>query len=687
MKFKPEKQLSEKILVTSALPYANGPIHLGHLAGAYLPADIFVRYHRLKGSDIIYICGTDEHGVPITIRAEKEGVTPSEIVDRYYEDIVNSFEKFGMSFDNFSRTSKPIHHKTAQEFIIHLNNQGHLREKTIEQLYCKKDQLFLADRYVEGVCPHCGSKGARGDQCENCGKWIDPLTLITPKCKICGSTPIIKKTSHLYLKLGDFQDKLKKWINSKSDWKENVTNFCNNWFNEGLEDRAVTRDLDWGIPVPIEGFENKVMYVWFDAPIGYISSTKEWAIKQGNEDLWKDYWQNKDCRLIHFIGKDNIVFHAIVFPAVLMSDPTYVLPDNVPAMEFLNLEGHKLSTSRNYAVWLNDYLEKFQPDSLRYVLAGNMPESRDTDFSWKDFQARHNNELADILGNFINRTITFTKKYFDGKVPALNNTTNEDDKYLEYLQSAPERLGELIEKYQFKAYVREAMNLAREANKYFNDKEPWKTRKSDLDSCAATINICLQTVYNISILLAPVLPFSAKDIWKILNIDNNHQWTECSSLNLKEGHDLGDAKILFTKIEDNVIEMEIERLQHTLDSIREENNTGETTEEEALIDIEQFQQIKLKVAEVIEAEKVKKSDKLLKLKVNLGNEQRQIIAGIAKSFKAEDLIGKKVIVVANLKPAKLRGELSEGMILAAQNKDQLTLLTVLDDIPSGSSIS
>ena len=680
--------MSEKILVTSALPYANGPIHLGHLAGAYLPADIFVRYHRLKGSDVIYICGTDEHGVPITIRAEKEGVTPREIVDRFYEDIAASFEKFGMSFDNFSRTSKPIHHKTAQEFLLHLYKEGHLREKSIEQLYCENDRMFLADRYVEGICPHCGAKGARGDQCESCGKWIDQLTLIEPKCKICGSTPIIKKTKHLYLKLGDFQDQLKEWINSKDNWKENVTNFCNNWFAEGLEDRAVTRDLDWGIPVPIEGFENKVMYVWFDAPIGYISSTKEWAINQGNEELWKDYWQNKDCRLIHFIGKDNIVFHAIVFPAVLMSDPRYVLPDNVPAMEFLNLEGHKLSTSRNYAVWLNDYLEKFDADSLRYVLAGNMPESRDTDFSWKDFQARHNNELADILGNFINRTITFTKKYFDGKVPALGKTDEMDEKFLQYLKSAPQRLGELIENYQFKAYIRESMNLAREANKYFNDKEPWKTRKSDMDSCATTLNICLQTVYNLSLLFEPVLPFAARDIWTMLNVGDKHNWSEAASLNLETGHQLGEAKILFTKIEDDAIEAEITRLQRTLDAMKAEKAAeAEAEKEEALIDIDQFKQIKLKVAEIKEAEAVKKSDKLLKLQVDLGGEQRQIIAGIAKQYKPQDLIGKKIIVVANLKPAKLRGELSQGMLLAAQHEESLSLLTVLADMPTGSDIS
>ncbi len=680
--------MPEKILVTSALPYANGPIHLGHLAGAYLPADIFVRYQRLKGADVIYICGTDEHGVPITIRAEKEGVTPREIVDRYYKDIADSFEKFGMSFDNFSRTSKPIHHKTAQEFLVHLYKEGHLREKSIEQLYCEKDRMFLADRYVEGVCPHCGAKGARGDQCESCGKWIDQLTLIEPKCKICGNAPVIKNTSHLYLKLGDFQEQLKEWINSKDNWKENVTNFCNNWFNEGLEDRAVTRDLDWGIPVPIKGFENKVMYVWFDAPIGYISSTKEWAIKQGNEDLWKDYWQNKDCRLIHFIGKDNIVFHAIVFPAVLMSDPRYVLPDNVPAMEFLNLEGHKLSTSRNYAVWLNDYLEKFDADSLRYVLAGNMPESRDTDFSWRDFQARHNNELADILGNFINRTITFTKKYFDGKVPELKKTDKTDEDFLKYLKSAPNRLGELIENYQFKSYIRESMNLAREANKYFNDKEPWKTRKSDTDSCASTLHICLQTVYNISILMEPVLPFSARDIWDMLNVAEKHNWTETLSLNLKSGHMLGEPKILFAKIEDKTIDAEIERLQRTLDAMKaEQQEIAEDAQEEAVIDIEHFRQIKLKVAEIKEAEALKKSDKLLKLKVDLGGEQRQIIAGIAKNYAPQDLIGKKIIVVVNLKPTKLRGELSQGMLLAAQNDDHLSLLTVLEDMPAGSDIS
>jgi len=499
----------KRILVTAALPYANGPIHLGHLAGAYLPADIYVRYQRLKGRDVLYICGSDEHGVPITITAEKEGITPQQVVDKYHYMNKESFERFGMSFDNYSRTSLPLHHQTAQEFFLELYKKGILKEKTTKQLYCEKDRMFLADRYVEGICPVCGSPGARGDQCEKCGSWLEQTDLIEPKCKICGSTPVIRDTSHWYLPLGEFQKKLEEWMGTKTDWKENVKHYVYSWFKEGLQDRAVTRDLHWGVKVPIPEAEGKVIYVWFDALLGYISSTKEWAQKIGQPEKWREYWQDPDTRLIHFIGKDNIVFHCIVFPAMLMawnegrSDEIYVLPDNVPANEFLNLEGKKLSTSRNYAVWLNEYLEKFEPDPLRYALASILPETKDTDFSWKEFQARNNNELADILGNFVNRTLTFAKKNFDNRVPERFELEEIDKELIAKLKEHVDKIANNYENFRIRDGVFETMNLARFANKYFNDTEPWRMIKENPRRASTTINLCLQLVRALAILFAP----------------------------------------------------------------------------------------------------------------------------------------------------------------------------------------
>ncbi|MCK4966121.1 methionine--tRNA ligase, partial [bacterium] len=477
----------ERYLVTSALPYANGPIHLGHIAGAYLPADIFVRYQRMKKQDVIFICGTDEHGVPITITAKNENSTPQQVVDKYYKIQKTSFEQLGISFDNFSRTSYKLHYETSQEIFLTLYKKNYLAEKKIKQFYCTHDKMFLSDRYVEGICPHCQTPGARGDQCEACGKWIEQTTLTEPQCKLCGNAPEIRETKHWFFKFGEFQDKLKKWINAKKDWKENVINFCNGWFNEGLQDRAVTRDLDWGIPVPLDEAKGKVLYVWFDAPIGYISSTKEWAQKKGDPDLWKKYWMNENTKLIHFIGKDNIVFHAIFFPAMLMGCGDYVIPENVPANEFLNIEGSKLSTSKNYAVWLNDYLDKFPPDPLRYCLSTILPESKDSDFSWKTLQARNNYELADILGNFINRTFIFAQKYFDNKIPQPSELRQEDRAMLETCRKSYGTVGGYIEKYQMRNAVKEMMDVARAANKYFNDEGPWKTVKDDKERCAATI--------------------------------------------------------------------------------------------------------------------------------------------------------------------------------------------------------
>ena len=658
----------KRILVTAALPYANGPIHLGHLAGAYLPADIYVRYQRLKGRDVLYICGSDEHGVPITITAEKEGITPQQVVDKYHYMNKESFERFGMSFDNYSRTSLPLHHQTAQEFFLELYKKGILKEKTTKQLYCEKDRMFLADRYVEGICPVCGSPGARGDQCEKCGSWLEQTDLIEPKCKICGSTPVIRDTSHWYLPLGEFQKKLEEWMGTKTDWKENVKHYVYSWFKEGLQDRAVTRDLHWGVKVPIPEAEGKVIYVWFDALLGYISSTKEWAQKIGQPEKWREYWQDPDTRLIHFIGKDNIVFHCIVFPAMLMawnegrSDEIYVLPDNVPANEFLNLEGKKLSTSRNYAVWLNEYLEKFEPDPLRYALASILPETKDTDFSWKEFQARNNNELADILGNFVNRTLTFAKKNFDNRVPERFELEEIDKELIAKLKEHVDKIANNYENFRIRDGVFETMNLARFANKYFNDTEPWRMIKENPRRASTTINLCLQLVRALAILFEPVLPFSSRKIWEMLNLKDDivkAGWDSAAELLLEAGHQLGEPKILFRKIEDAEIEDEIRKLKIASGEIVEEK-----IEFKPQIDIKDFEKIDLRVAEVIECERVKNSEKLLKLKVKIGREERQIVAGIGKHYKPEELIGKRVVVVANLKPAKLMGIESQGMLLA-----------------------
>ncbi len=681
--------MSKRILVTSALPYANGPIHLGHLAGAYLPADIFVRYHRLKGSDVIYICGSDEHGVPIMLRARKEGVSPQAVVDRYHELNKQSFADFGMSFDYYGRTSSPVHHETSQDFFRTLAGKDEFVLKKEKQLYDPEAGIFLADRFVRGTCPVCGYDDAYGDQCEKCGSTLSPKELKNPRSAITNATPEYKETVHWYLPLSKYQQTLETWIDSHPEWKPNVLGQIKSWFRAGLNDRAVTRDLPWGVEIPADiaqkyGVESrgKVLYVWFDAPIGYISATKEWAAQKGDKELWKTYWQDEETRLVHFIGKDNIVFHCIIFPAMLMAHGKYVLPDNVPSNEFLNLEGNKLSTSRNYAVWLDDYLKKFHPDSLRYVLAGNMPEARDMDFSWKDFQARHNNELADILGNFINRTFTFAHKYFDGKVPVRHKLNALDKELQQRLEKAPEKLGSLIDSFQFKAYVRELMDMARFANKYFNDKEPWKTRNNDPESCATTIHFCLQTIRHLAVLAAPVIPFSAEKLRGMLQLDELPKWDALNKASLPEGAVLGKPEILFTKIEDADIEREIERLKQALNDSRAER-TQDSAEE---IDIETFAKTKLKVAEIVAAEKMKKSNKLLKLQVQIGNEQRQIVAGIAKQYQPEELIGKKVVVVANLKPAVLRGERSEGMVLAASADGRLSLLFVPDDLPSGSEV-
>ncbi len=686
--------MPRKLLVTSALPYANGPLHLGHLAGAYLPADIYVRYQRLRKQNVIYICGSDEHGVPITITAEREGVSPQVIVDRFHEMNKRDFERFGISFDNYSRTSLPLHHETSQEFFLALYNKGLLVEKTVKQLYCPKCKRFLADRYVEGTCPHCGAPGARGDQCEKCGNWIDPLTLIEPKCMICGSTPVVRETRHFFLPLGRFQDQLRAWLDTKTDWKDNVRNFCYGWLDKGLEDRAVTRDLNWGVRVPLKGYEDKVLYVWFDAPIGYISSTKEWALKKGEPDLWREYWQAEDTELIHFIGKDNIVFHAIVWPAILMGVGGYILPSQIPANEFLNLEGRKLSTSRNYAVWLGEYLDKFPPDPLRYCLAVNAPETKDSDFSWRDFQARNNNELADILGNFVHRTLTFVQRFFNGRVPERGELAAEDEQMLKVLQEAPTRIGRNLEKFEVRKAVREFMEVARAANRYFDSQEPWRTARENRARCATTLNVCVQAVRALAVLGHPFIPFSAAKMWRMLDLPGSVEdeiWDEAGALPVEAGKPLGKVEILFQKIPDEVIEQEVAKLRKIAEEMEAESKETAAgfvpKPVQETISYEDFAKIDLRVAKVLEAERVPKTDKLLRLVIDLGTEKRQIVAGMAEFYKPEEMVGKLVIVVANLAPRKLRGLESKGMLLAAEDdQGNLALLTVENDMPPGAKI-
>lgn len=682
----------KRILITAALPYANGKIHLGHLAGAYLPADIYARYQRLKKRDVIFICGSDEHGVPITITAENEKTTPQAIVDRYHELNKIAFEKFGMSFDNYSRTSLPLHHSTAQEFFIKIHNAGILKEKIEKQLYDQKAGMFLPDRYVEGTCPTCKATDARGDQCEKCGTFLNPTDLIDPKSKISGDTPVMRETSHWYFPLGAYQQRLKNYIdekNTEDGWRDNVIKYCQSWFNDGLQDRAVTRDLNWGVEVPLKGYKDKVLYVWFDAVLGYISSAKEWSQKNGNEK-WKDYWTQVDTKYVAFIGKDNVVFHCIVFPAMLMawndnSDIKYVLPTNVPANEFLNLEGQKFSKSRGWGVDVDEFLEKYPADSLRYALAVNMPESRDADFYWKDFQAKHNNELADILGNFVNRTLTFVHKNFDGVVPQLYALSDLDSAFVNELSLKPEAIGNLIEQYKFREAVLETMNLARSANKYFNDSEPWKTIKNAPERCSTTINLCLQAVRTLSVLFQPVLPGVSRRINSMLNLpvtSESFTWDNAAKLELNSGVKIGLPEILFTKIEDEIIQKELETL-----NVASKSLNVQAIEIKPTITIEDFKKIDLRVATVLECKKVPKSEKLLKLQISLGSEKRQLVAGIAQHYSPSDLVGKKIIVVANLQPTKLMGTDSQGMLLAASDTDgKLVFVTTAGEISDGAIV-
>lgn len=685
-----------RYMLTSALPYANGPIHLGHLAGAYLPGDIFARFCRQMGRDVLYICGSDEHGVAIMMRARQEGRSPQEIVDQYHERIKSSFQRFGMSFDHYGRTSSEIHHKTSADFFLTLLEKNAFKAKTNEQLYDPEAGMFLADRFVRGTCPNCGYEDAYGDQCENCGTSLSPSELINPRSAVTNATPVMKETTHWYLPLGDIQPGLEKWIQSHPEWRNNVTGQIGSWFKSGLSDRAMTRDLDWGIPLPSEvaaktglDVKGKVLYVWFDAPIGYISISKEWAEQSGNPDAWKPYWQDSDSRLIHFIGKDNIVFHCLIFPALLMAHGDYVLPYNVPSNEFLNLEGHKLSTSRNYAVWLEDYLEKFEPDSLRYVLTATMPESKDSDFSWKDFQARHNNELADILGNFVNRTFTFIGKYYDNRLPERGGLDDLDQQVAAEIEAARSGIAEALDRFQFKEAAKRLMNLARFSNKYFNDQEPWKSRKENPEKCATTLNLCAHLVHSLAVLMGPFLPFTAAKLWKLLQLEgtaDTASWTSVGIDSMATGHTFGVAEILFRKIEDETIAAESEKLRKTQEEMLSSAEADSQTVEPK-IDIGAFHKIDLRAAKILSAEAIPKAKKLLRLTVDTGQQKRQIVAGLAEFYQPEELVGKTVAVVANLEEATIRGVVSQGMLLAADNNGRLVILSPESDVAAGSKIT
>ncbi|SDH00116.1 methionine--tRNA ligase [Psychroflexus sediminis] len=662
----------KRYTITAALPYTNGPIHIGHLAGVYVPADIYTRYLKLKGEDVVFVCGSDEHGVPITIKAKKEGVSPQDVVDKYNAIIKQSFQDFGIQFDNYSRTSAQVHHDTATEFFQNMYDNDKFIEETTEQLYDEKADQFLADRFVTGTCPKCGNEEAYGDQCEKCGSSLNATDLINPKSAITGDVPTLKSTKHWFLPLDQYDDFLKDWIikGHKKDWKSNVYGQCKSWIDEGLRARAVTRDLDWGIPVPVEGGEGKVLYVWFDAPIGYISSTKEWAEREGKD--WEPYWKDEDTKLVHFIGKDNIVFHCIIFPVMLKAEGSYILPDNVPANEFLNLEGRKLSTSRNWAVWLHEYLEDFsgQEDVLRYVLTANAPETKDNDFTWKDFQTRNNSELVAIYGNFINRVVVLTNKYYEGMVPEASSFTETDLKVLSDIKAFPQSISDSIEKYRFREAQGVMMNLARLGNKYLADEEPWKLQKTDPKRTATIMYVALQVAGALAVVSEPFVPFTAEKLKKMLNFDSfSHPllWGDISKLDelIPSEHQINLAEFLFSKIEDDEIQKQIEKLEATKVSNAEEESKLEPQKEE--VTFEDFSKLDLRVGTIISAEKKAKTKKLMVLKVDTGLDERTIVSGIAEHYKPEELVGQKVSVVVNLKPIKLKGTLSEGMILMTQD--------------------
>ena len=668
--------MSKRYTITAALPYTNGPIHIGHLAGVYVPADIFARYQRLKNNEVAFICGSDEHGVAISIKAKKEHTTPQAIIDKYHAIIKQSFADFGISFDNYSRTSLPIHHQTASDFFRKLYEQGDFIEEISEQLYDEEAHQFLADRFVIGTCPKCGNPEAYGDQCERCGSSLNATDLIDPKSSITGSKPTLKATKHWFLPLNRYQEFLEKWIleGHKNDWKPNVYGQVKSWLDDELKPRAVTRDLDWGIPVPVEGAEGKVLYVWFDAPIGYISSTKEWAEREGKD--WRPFWQDKDTELVHFIGKDNIVFHCIIFPAMLKAEGSYILPTNVPANEFLNLEGNKLSTSKNWAVWLHEYLQDFpnQQDVLRYALTANAPETKDNDFTWKDFQARNNNELVAIFGNFINRVAVLTQKYYEGEVPAAGALNATDSETLQQLSELTQKIEQSLERYRFREAQQELMNIARLGNKYLADEEPWKLIKTDAERVKTIMYVALQVTTALAITSEPFLPFTSEKLKNILQLGTTawEQVKQNPTALLPTGHKIGVATLLFEKIEDAAIAKQLERLENTKQANRQEAQAAAevaVAPQKELISYDDFAKMDIRIGTILSAEKMPKADKLLILKVDTGIDQRTIVSGIAQSFNPEEIIGKRVTVLANLAPRKLRGVESQGMILMVENAE------------------
>ena len=729
-----EKKDYRRTLVTCALPYANGPVHIGHLAGVYVPADIYVRYLRMKGEDVLFICGSDEHGVPITIKAKKEGCTPQDVVDRYHSIIKKSFEGFGINFDIYSRTSSRTHLEVASEFFRKMYDEGKFIEKESEQYFDTEANTFLADRYIVGTCPKCGNEGAYGDQCEKCGSTLSPDELLNPHSALSGSTPVKKKTKHWYLPLDRYEPWLKEWIlDGHKEWRTNVYGQCKSWIDGGLQPRAVSRDLDWGVPVPVEGAEGKVLYVWFDAPIGYISNSKE-LLPQS----WEKWWKSEDTRLVHFIGKDNIVFHCIVFPSMLKAYGGYILPDNVPANEFLNLEGNKISTSKNWAVWLNEYLEQFpgQEDVLRYVLCANAPETKDNDFTWKDFQARNNSELVAILGNFVNRAVVLTHKYFGGKVPADLRPEAVDKETLAQIPAMKKAVEENLENYKFREALKEAMNIARLGNKYLTDTEPWKVAKTDMDRTASILNVSLQICADLAIVFEPFLPFSAGKLRDILNVglvagmdhrcgeegtcgENVFKPGEGAALHtvschsgqagaeqksvpvlswedlgresvLPAGHQLGEAVLLFSKIEDSVVEAQVKRLEDTKkanEAAAAEASAHTVDPQKAECSFEDFEKMDIRTATVLEAERVPKTDKLLKLTIDTGIDKRVIVSGIAEYYTPEQMVGKQICILANLAPRKIRGIESKGMILMArQNDGKMRFITPQETLSNGAAI-
>ncbi|WP_187264356.1 methionine--tRNA ligase [Pontibacter beigongshangensis] len=655
----------KRYTITAALPYANGPVHIGHLAGVYIPADIYARYLRSQERDVKFVCGSDEHGVPITIRAKKEGITPQQAVDKYHEIIKNSFEDFNISFDIYSRTSSQTHADTASGFFKKLYEDGKFIEQTTQQYFDEKAQQFLADRYIVGTCPKCGNENAYGDQCESCGTSLNATDLINPKSTLSGAVPVMRETKHWYLPLNEYEPWLREWIveGHKQDWKPNVYGQCKSWIDQGLQPRAVTRDLDWGVPVPAPGAEGKVLYVWFDAPIGYISATKDLTPD------WELYWKDQDTKLVHFIGKDNIVFHCIIFPAMLKAHGDYVLPANVPANEFLNLEGDKISTSRNWAVWLHEYMQDFEgkSDVLRYVLCANAPETKDNDFTWKDFQARNNNELLAILGNFINRAVVLTQKYYTGAVPERGELTELDKEVLAQLQAFPATIADLVERYRFREALSELMNLARLGNKYLADTEPWKLIKTDAERVKTILNIALQISASLNILMEPFLPATAQKLSDMLNLPVGKWAAAGASDLLPAGHTIGTPALLFEKIEDAAVEAQVQKLLDTKKANQADSAVVEPAKENITFD--EFSKMDIRIGTILEAEKVAKTKKLLKLKIDTGLDQRTVVSGIAEFFKPEEIIGQQVSILVNLAPRDIKGITSQGMILMAENAD------------------